>query len=301
MKKLWKAFLSGLFVLGFIVLIGTYSIKAEDNTLIADLNGDGKEEIIYYEPNVKYLDDDKTDYTFKITVDGKEVWSEGYLVDTYLNGSKEDGGYDPLYTLAYIYVEIADINPSDKYQELVASYYSAYNESLLGMKIFRFKKGKLVLVGEDYHISSYSYLVTPQKNNKYLTLGEDYWAVPFGCLWLKRDYKISSEGFTEKAPKKGIYEVGPEFSNEGKGRKFKAARNIKVFSDSGLTNFKGEITKGQKFYVKKVKFLDEQGLGDFVAYVKTTSGLKGWIYVENDYDDNGEIADKLVTNPRWFA
>ena len=100
MKKLWKGLLSGLFVLGFIVLIGTYSIKAEDNTIIADLNGDGKEETVYYEQNVKYLDDDNSDYTFKITIDGKEVWSEGYLIDKYLDGSEEE--YDPIYSLAYI-------------------------------------------------------------------------------------------------------------------------------------------------------------------------------------------------------
>ena len=49
----------GLATVCFVSAAGALGTKASDNTLIGDFNGDGKEEIIYYEPNVKYLDEDK--------------------------------------------------------------------------------------------------------------------------------------------------------------------------------------------------------------------------------------------------
>ena len=299
MKKLSKLLLCCLFVLGFSLLADTYGLKASDNTLIADLNGDGKEEIIYYEPEIRFsYDEEDGEYSFKISIDGKEAWSEGYVIEAYPDEPEEHRLHDVLYTLAYIKVEIADINPSDSYKEIVASYYSAYNEILLGMKVFRYKKGKLTLVGEDYNVSSFSYVVADQKNNKYLTLGVDYCSQTFGCLWLKVDYKLGKKGFTEKKAKSGVYTVAPEFYADNKIGKFKAACNIKVFSDSSLTEFKGEIKKGQKFYVKKVKLSDDL-TAPFVAYIKS-SDVKGWIYVDNQTDDFGDVKEPLVTNRRLF-
>ena len=297
MKKLLKMLLCGLFAVGIIVLADSYVIHAEDNTLIADLDGDGTEEIIYYEPDIKLLEGDETDYTFKISINGKEAWSEGYLIVEYPEKHRKDRLQDPLYTLDYLHVSVIDVNPGDKVKEIAVEYYSSYNEMLLGIKIFRLEKDKLVLVGEDYDMCPYAYILAPQKNNKRLILAEDSWSTSFGCLWIKKDYKIRKDRFVEKKPANGIYTVAKEFSNDGTIRKFKAARNIKVFSDIELTDFKDEILKGQKFRVKKVKFIEKTY--DFYAYIKTTTGLTGWIYVENGYGE--ESPEKLVENRRLFG
>jgi len=302
MKKLWKVLLCGLFALGFTVIVGAYSLKAEDNTLIADLDGDGDDEIITYEENVVYNVEDDSEYSFRISIDGKEAWSEGRVIEAYPDEPEENYIHDVLHTLGYITVNTVDVNPSNKYTEIVATYYSEYNMIVLGVKVFRLKNGKLTVVGEDYkHVSSFGYVLSSQKKNKYLAYAEDIWTPTFGTLWIKIEYKMSKKGFTERNVKSGVYNVAPQFANDGSSAKFKAARNMKVFADSDLTEFKGEITKGQKFTIKKVKLTDKNTYEPFLAYVKTSSGLKGWIYVYNETDEYGDPLEDLVTERVMFS
>ena len=300
MKKLIKTLLCGIFALGFTALIGAYSLKAEDNTLIADLDGDGTEDIIYYEQSVKYVDEDTMDYTFDISINGEKAWSEGRLIELHPDNPSANRLHDELWLLGDIRVRIVDVNPKNSTKEIIASYYASEDNMLLGIKIFRLKKGKLNAICEDYEIPSSSYIPTAQKNNNYLTISTSIWTSTFGCIWVNIDYRITKNGLLIKPSKSGLYTIAPDFYEEGKPQKFMAARNIKVYSDSTLKESKGKIKKNAKFTLKKAKLDWDNPYGNYVVYIKA-SGLKGWIKVNAETDENNNPIDPLVTNPVFFS
>jgi hypothetical protein len=301
MKKIFKALLCGIFALGFTALMGAYSLKAEDKTFVEDLDGDGKEDIVTYDYSITEIDDENSEYTMEFTVNGKKAYSEGRKIELYPEVTDEHKNHDVLWTLGSIYFQVIDIDPSDSVKEIIASYYSYEDGVLLGIKVFRMKGGKLVAVCEDYdNIGASAYIPVAQKKNKYLTVANSVWTETFGCVWVYVDYKLTKNGLVLKPSKSGVYNVAPNFYEEGNAYKFKAARNIKVYSDKAAKNFKDEIKKKAKFTLKKVKMNVENPFEDYTVYVKA-SGIKGWIEVDTDTDEYGTVLDKLVTNPVWFS
>lgn len=300
MKKLFKALLCGIFALGFTALIGAYTLKAEDKTFVDDFDGDGEEDIITYDYSINDIDDETSEYTLEFTVNGKKAYSEGRKIEYNPEEPEEHRHHDVLWTLGYINFQAIDIDSTDSTKEIIASYYSNEDAVLLGIKVFRLKDGKMKALCEDYDIASSAYIPKAQKKNKYLTVATSVWTSTFGCIWVYADYKLTKNGLVLKAPKSGVYTVAPDFYEEGKPNKFKAARNIKVYSDKTTENFKGEINKKAKFTLKKVKMDIENGYEDFTAYVKS-SGIKGWIEVNAETDEYGMALDKLVTNPVQFS
>lgn len=300
MKKLLKALLCGIFTLGFMTLLSAYGLKAEDRTFVDDFDGDGKEDIITYDYSINDIDDENSEYTLEFTIDGKTVYSEGRKIELYPEVTEEHRLHDVLWSLGFINFQTIDVNPADSTKEIIASYYSNEDNVLLGIKVFRLKNGKIKTVCEDYDIASSAYIPKAQKNNKYLTVATSVWTSTFGCVWIYVDYKLTKNGLVMKPSKSGIYNIAPDFYEEGTPNKFKAARNIKVYSDKTTENFKGEINKKAKFTLKKVKMNVDNPYEDYVVYVKA-SGLKGWIEVDSETDENGMALDKLVTNPVWFS
>ena len=67
--------------------------------------------------------------------------------------------------------------------------------------------------------------------------------------------------------------------------KYKAAKEIEIFSDKNLKNAKGTIAEGEKYTIKKVILNDNDTLENMKAYVKTASGVKGWILIDNTADE----------------
>lgn len=301
MKKALKALVCSLFVLGFILIAGSYALKADEGTLVADLNNDGVEEKITYKTSFKMKDDQLQSYKLAIYINDKKAYSEKKVIE---EASVDEAGeviYDDLEWLGSITWQIVDINPSDNYKELIACYYASEDNVVLAYKAFRLKKGKLKLIGTEYTSSSYSYIPTKQSNNKYLTVCVDVFTPAFGTIWIYHDVKITKDSFVDKYLKSGVYKVAPNFTEDGSSATFTAATNIKVMADTALTKFNGEIKAGEKFTLKKVKFINSDEYDSFLAYVKTKSGLKGWIYVDNISDEWGCPLEDLVLDRRLFS
>lgn len=301
MKKLFRLLLCCAFALGFVGIIGSYGLKAEDNAIVADLDGDGTEEVFFYEFDVTDVADEQREYKFYILQDGDKIWSEDEVMNLYLDDSEETNFlHHPLYMLGDIRVQVIDVNSKDKYKEIILNYYSFEDNMLLGIKVLRYKKGKLTLVSESYDIPANSYVLRAQKKNKNITIATDFWTTSLGCIWLKVDYKLSKNALIPQVAKSGVYEVAPEFAEDYSQSKFKAARSIKVYSDKECTQYKGEIKKGKSFTLKKVVPSDIYLVGPFAAYVKA-SGIKGWIVIDNESDEYGAPADPIVKNRRLFS
>ena len=66
-----KLFVCGMMAAGCVTAAGGMGIKASDNTLIADLDGNGTEEIVTYYEDINPLENGDINYSFKFTVDGK--------------------------------------------------------------------------------------------------------------------------------------------------------------------------------------------------------------------------------------
>lgn len=70
-----------------------------------------------------------------------------------------------------------------------------------------------------------------------------------------------------------------------------------MFSDSScLVDYSiGMLDEGEKFVIKKIIFPTEYN-GNFIsfAYIKTASGLKGWIMVDNTIDEMGQPVNAVA-------
>ena len=71
-----KMVVGGMMVAGFVAAASAFGIKASDNTLIADLDGNGTEEIISYDENIEHLENGDINYSFEFTIEGKTVYKE---------------------------------------------------------------------------------------------------------------------------------------------------------------------------------------------------------------------------------
>ena len=76
-----KMVVGGMMVAGFVAAAGAFGIKASDNTLIADLDGNGTEEIVTYYEDINPLENGDIDYSFKFTIEGKTVYEESALIE----------------------------------------------------------------------------------------------------------------------------------------------------------------------------------------------------------------------------
>lgn len=301
MKKVLKALVCSLFTLGFILIAGSYVLKADEGTLTADLNNDGVEEKITYNTSFKMNDDMLQSYKFTIYINDKKAYSEKKVIEEATVDENGEVKYDDLDWLGSIVLQAVDCNPSDNYKELIAYYYASEDNVVLAYKVFRLKKGKLKLISTDYTSSAYSYIPVKQKNNKYLTICQDIMTPAFGTIWIYQEAKLTKDSFISKNTKSGVYTVAPNFYEDGSSATFTAATHIKVMADTKLSTFKGEIKAGEKFTLKKVKFTNIDKNASFLAYVKTKSGLKGWIFVDNISDEWGCPLEDLVLDRRLFS
>ena len=124
MHNVLKTIVGGIMMTGFVAIASFIGIKASDDTLIADLNGDGTEEIVTYYQDINPLDNGDIDYSFKMTVNGKKAYEEGGLIERYPEATEENRLHDKLDHLKNINVTVVDVNPEDNTKEIVASYYA---------------------------------------------------------------------------------------------------------------------------------------------------------------------------------
>ncbi|MBR4777150.1 MAG: hypothetical protein IK007_06005 [Lachnospiraceae bacterium] len=301
MKKALKAVICSLFTIGFILIAGYGVIKADVGPIVADLNNDGTVETVTYKTSFKMNDDMLQSYKFTIYINDKKAYSENHVIEEASIDEAGEYQYDDMEWLGSVSLQLVDINPSDNYKELIAYYYASEDNVVLAYKVFRLKKGKLKHISTDYTSSSYSYIPAKQKNDKYLTICQDIMTPAFGTIWIYQDVKVTKDSFISRRSKSGVYTVAPNFYESGSSAAFTAATHIKVMADTKLSTFKGEIKAGEKFTLKKVKFTNNDEFASFLAYVKTKSGLKGWIYVDNSSDEWGCPLEDLVVDRRLFS
>ncbi|MBR4343746.1 MAG: hypothetical protein IKP88_13805 [Lachnospiraceae bacterium] len=285
-----KIAVGGMMVAGLVSVAGAFGTKASDNTLIADLDGNGTEEIVTYYEDINPLEGGDINYSFKMTVNGETAYEEGGLIERYPEVTEGNRLHDKLDHLNNIEVSVVDVNPANEQKEIVAKYYASVDNILLGMKVFRYNDGKLNAVSEFYPEAAHAYIPSAQANNKYIKVSVEEYLPALGKIWVNRNYKITKNGFVEKTSKSGILTVAPATYEENKMTKFKAATYIEVFANKycNVEDSIGCIGEGEKFTVKKIIYPDNENFYVMRAYIKTASGLKGWIWIDNTVDEMGQ-------------
>ena len=277
MKKTLRIFL-GVALFAVFLSLGAFkevhaNVELElDKEIKYDLDGNGKKEVIKYSAT--------------------ELGDMSAKVNVYVNGSL---AYSETCELSdwYYWTEasICDINPKDKYKEVVLDVKSEFGHSLI---VLRYKKKKLKLLFKVEDVAHDFKLVSEQKKgDKVLAYDASYCALGNHIKTIKT-YKIKNKKLVEVKPKSQIYTVdnspiyveGDYYEPSG----YIAARDITVYSSSDGKKSVSTIKKGTEFFITKLKY--QNGNGKY-ALVDIKDGKKsvGWIDVE-DYD-----GDCIVENP----
>ena len=284
----------GLATVCFVSAAGALGTKASDNTLIGDFNGDGKEETVSYAQEKTAFDNGDFGYSFRFTIDGKQVYEEDLYVSTEPNTYQNPTLDETLDHLEKIDVQKIDINPGKAGEELVARYVANVDDIVLGYRVFRLKKGEIKIVSEFVPDAAHSYIFKAQDNNDKIKVAIETSTPTLGNIWLTRNYTLKKDGFVEKESKNGTYTIAPAKYEENKLAKYSAATEIEIFSDEKLKKSKGMIAEGEKFTIKKVILTDNNTYEPMRAYVKTASGVKGWIFIDPTTDEYGNPMNPVV-------
>ena len=254
MKKLFKTGIAGfLFAFVFAFLTGIAAVDASAEDLSLDLDGDGKEELI------EYASGDIN----SVSINGKEVFPAVKLSIT------EDGGYD-------FDVFTVDTATKDKYTEVVVWRYL---ENLSEYYVFRYNKGKISL----YAFLDHGDAIVSQKTKNCIKI-QTYVFVPgIGNIRVDKVFKVKKGKAVLKTK---TYK--PNKLNEATS--FKSICEPIIFKSTDWTKVAGTIKYGDKFTL--VKFTEDADGRFTQLYVKTKSGLKGWINT-TDYD----FSTFMVENP----
>ena len=284
----------GLATVCFVSAAGALGTWASDNTLIGDFNGDGKEETVSYAQEKTAFDNGDFGYSFRFTIDGKQVYEEDLYVSTENNTYQNPTLDEALDHLKNIDVQKIDINPGKAGEELVARYFADVDDIVLGYRVFRLKKGEIKAVSEFVPETAHSYIPKAQDNNNTIKVAIETSTPTLGNIWLIRNYTLKKDGFVEKESKNGTYTIAPAKYEENKLAKYSAATEIEIFSDKKLKKSKGMIAEGEKFTIKKVILTDNNTYEPMRAYVKTASGVKGWIFIDPTTDEYGNPMNPVV-------
>lgn len=135
-----------------------------------------------------------------------------------------------------------------------------------------------------------------QDNKKYIKVCVEEYIPTLGNVWLTKNYKFSKGKLVEKASKTGLYNVAPEGYEENKVKKYRAATVLEVYADKScdVETSLGLIGENEKIAIKKVIFPDNDEYILVRAYVKSASGINGWIFVDPTSDEMGNPVNPIV-------
>ena len=220
-----------------------------------DLDGDGKKEQLIYQMSTKDGLLDWIDFSIQNTNQGF-CFKNTYKADYYSAS-----------------VSIYDINPKDKFKEVVIRIVAETTHSYY---VYRYKNGKLNLLFKVEDIGMGSFWIAPKqkKGNKVLAYSCETCALG-GVNNVVKNYKIKSQKIVECKPKSQIYKVG------NGGQEYVAAKTISVFETSDGKNVLSNIKPGTKFKVTKLKY-DNDGPAYALISIKDNKNL-GWINVKYYY------------------
>ena len=254
MKRVLKFGITAL-LLAFAVtaLSGLGSIKASAGTLSADLDGDGKEESIAWE----------SDDLSSLSINGKAVFKTAKVK------LPKNDYYD-------FDIRIMDTATKDNYKEVVVCRSL---EELSQYYFFRYDNGKI----SKYAFFDYGEEIVSQKTKNRIKIRSYVFVKGIGNIRVDEVFKIKKGKATLLTK-----EYKPNKLNEA--TTFKANAEPIIFTDTTWTTEAGTLKNGEKFTL--VKFTADEN-GDFSQlYIKTKSGVKGWINT-TDYDSS----TFLVKNP----
>ena len=253
MKEILKTGIKGFMLVLIMTLItGIGAVTALAETLTADLDGDGVEE--------------------------KIEWSEESVDTVTINGKQAFKGvklYSPFTEESSIRVEIIDTAIKDKYKEVCVQVneFGCENDYYL----FRYKNGKITKYAV---IDDAEEIVSQKKNNRIKTYRFVY---GIGNIRITKTYKV----------KKGeIYRITKVYKphEENETKTFVSKVEMVIFKSRKWVTVAGTLKPGEKFTLVKFDY-DAEG-NSTRAYIKTESGIKGWINT-SEYD----CATFMVENP----
>ena len=268
MKKFIKFTLCVIAFLCFAGMMSSTDIEAKDLTpgtkYKKDLNGDGKKEKIKYTCKTIYnVDTEVTHYDFKLFINGEVVLKE--------SGDEWD--------LEGIYIQLVDINPKDKYLDIIIYSVDGHTGWLYGYKGYRYdEKLKLIFESEGlkFYDGQFDNIASKQEKNNNVCFIHGVNTVA-GGLYIKCNYKIKDKKLVFVRPKENVYKVVE--------RKLEVRENLYLCSDKDLLDWTSRhIYPGEYITIKKLKFADDDiHSGNFLypeivsAYVKSSEGAEGWI------------------------
>ena len=268
MRKKIRFMMTMIFIMVLIRLVSYENVYAEEKLEQGiekkyDLDGNGsKEEISFSKSINSYLE-------------WVGVYVNGARLYTYINEYQNDY-YDAS-------VSIYDINPADKFKEIVVEIIAEFNHSYYA---YRYNNGKLkLLFSEEDEINDFQLLPKQKKGKKVLA----YDAVDCALgnhVTIIKNFKVKNKKLVEVKPKTGIYKVAYDYA-------YTSAKKIPVYKNTGDKSAIMTIKKGTKFIITKLKYAND---GKKYAMVKLKGKENvGWIDVS--YYDGCSWNDPLVENP----
>ncbi len=267
MKKIFKLGITAmLFAFVFTALSNIASAKAAANgSLSADLDGDGTEEEVAWEF------DEESYIVTSLTINGKDVYKATKT--------------EPLKTPYEVEVKVVDTATKDKYKELVVEL----SEDTAWFAVFRYNNGKITKYVDEETLTGLEIL--SQKKKGVIKVADYLYVENIGNIFTDITYKIKSG--------KAKYDKKQTFVPNGTNvtKTFKATRGMTVYKKDDCKSRKGNLKAGETFKILKFK-TDKNGLNSLV-YIKTKSGVKGWI---NTTEFKGDEENRyLVENPPLFG
>lgn len=245
MKKAIRMSLAALlFTFLITALTGFGEGRASAGTLPEDLDGDGNDETVVWELS----EDGET--LESLTINGKDVYAATKVKEPF--------------TGFYIDVFTFDTNTKDSFKEVVVRLGI---EELVEYYIYRYDKGSI----SKYAVIEEGSLLEQKTKNRIKV--RTYRSVRgLGNFYVTAEYKVKSGKATLVTK---TYK--PDKTNEKVS--FKSTKKLTLYTDTDYTEEAGILKKNEKFTL--VKF--EPGEEGFCSnvYVKTKSGVKGWINTES--------------------
>ena len=283
MKRIVKLSMAVLlFALVIVMLNGFGTIRASAGSLSEDLDGDGVKEKIEWETRtvVNKIPFFNIESSFEVmeyvSINGVSVFevTKVSIPDVY------NYGCDTI-------VEIIDTATIDTFKEVVVTLREECREDKY---IFRYYSGKITL----YAHTDRGFDILSGKTKNRLKVRDSVTIKGIGLIDVVMEYKIKSGKATLVTKK--TYKTYKQSNNT---LSYKATEKKGVYKKNDWTEETGTIKKGEEFTIIKIggKTVDNyNSIYHYIftqAYIKTASGVKGWINTEDIKTD-----EYIVENPR---
>lgn len=262
--------------------IKSSKVLQPNKTYYYDLNGDGKDESIYF----TQTDKNEDNVQIELYVNNKKVLSKTEEINAI--------------------VKLSNLNQKDKYIEFEIAFQGE-DAMITFLGFYRYKNSKLTKMFTTNGQKSYNGLnlyrydgVRTGKNGTFYIKSDTPFSISaMGCYYCYMPFKIKGDKITAKKVKN--YETFSPFvsaSGRTKAMQFKANKELKAYTKASTSSKKAfTIKKGEKLTITKIHPVSfkEDKKSAFVYVKKGTK--KGWIYLKNaNYDYGNPVFEQT---PAW--